>query len=417
MTTTSLSAVPGDAKPDLLSRVLLPFALGYFLSYLLRTINAIIAPDLIAAYRLSASEIGLLTSVYFLAFTLSQPLLGVLLDRFGPRRVEGYLILSAGAGSLLFAWGETVSQLILGRGLIGLGVSACLMGAFKANTLWFPRGELAAYNGLILAAGGLGAIFSTAPAEFALQWITWRELFTVFALAFFSLGLGILRYVPERPGTGERTSLPDLWRGFAVIGGSRVIWRVAPVAMLSQSTYLAIQSLWAAGWMRDVGGFGREEIALYLFLAAAAMAAGHLTMGNIATRLEKRGVTPSYVVGVGVGLAIVVQMSFVWGFVRIQPVVWFLFGFLGTAGTVSFAILARQFPLSLSGRVNTALNLLIFIAAFLIQWGMGLVIDLFPLPSGGNAKEGYALAFGITAFLQAVFLFWFFRKLPPCPSP
>ena len=83
--------------PNLLTRIFLPFALGYFFSYLLRTINAIIAPDLVDAFGLSAADLGLLTSVYFLAFTLSQPLLGVFLDRFGPRRVEGYLLLLAAA--------------------------------------------------------------------------------------------------------------------------------------------------------------------------------------------------------------------------------------------------------------------------------------------------------------------------------
>ena len=109
---TDISACRASAPPEgraLLLAVLGPFACGYFLSYLLRNVNAVIAPDLVRTYHLGASDLGLLTSVYFLAFAMFQPLLGVLLDRFGPRRVEGSLLLVAAAGSLLFAWGGGLS--------------------------------------------------------------------------------------------------------------------------------------------------------------------------------------------------------------------------------------------------------------------------------------------------------------------
>ncbi len=163
----------------LLPAVIGPFACGYFLSYLTRNVNAVIAPDLVREFHLGASDLGLLTSVYFLSFALFQPLLGMLLDRFGPRRVEGSLLLVAAAGALLFAWSGGTSLLIAGRGLIGLGVSACLMAGFQANALWFSRQRLAALNGWVLAAGGIGAVFSTAPVEWALRWVDWRILFTI----------------------------------------------------------------------------------------------------------------------------------------------------------------------------------------------------------------------------------------------
>ena len=88
-------------------RVFLPFAAGYYLSYLLRTVNAVIAPELTRELALSAADLGLLTSAYLLAFAAFQIPLGLLLDRHGPRRVEAGLLLVAAAGTLLFAFGRS----------------------------------------------------------------------------------------------------------------------------------------------------------------------------------------------------------------------------------------------------------------------------------------------------------------------
>ena len=395
----------------LLPAVLGPFACGYFLSYLTRNVNAVIAPDLVREFHLGASDLGLLTSVYFLSFALFQPLLGMLLDRFGPRRVEGSLLLVAAAGALLFAWSGGTSLLIAGRGLIGLGVSACLMAAFQANALWFSRQRLAALNGWVLAAGGIGAVFSTAPVEWVLQWVDWRVLFTVVAAAFAVNSGLIFGLVPERRTAAAHMTIREQFRGFVQIGRNREFWRIAPLAMLSQSVFMSLQGLWAAGWMKDVGGFARGEIAYYLLLAAVGMVTGHMTMGNLASRLERAGIAPSYVVGVGVGGAVLVHATLVFGYSEMQPLIWLLFGFLGTAGTVSFAILTHAFPVSMAGRANTALNLLIFVASFLVQWGIGIVVNLYPADNGNYAPEGYVLAFGATTLLQAASLFWFFRRM------
>ena len=122
-------------------RVFIPFALGYFLSYLFRVVNNVIAPDLVADLGLDAADLGLLTSTYFLTFAAFQLPLGILLDRFGPRRTEAALLVFAGLGAFLFAIAESTIGLIVGRAFIGFGVSACLMAAFKAFGMWVAPGR------------------------------------------------------------------------------------------------------------------------------------------------------------------------------------------------------------------------------------------------------------------------------------
>ncbi len=140
--------------PLTLFRVFLPFAAGYFISYLYRVVNAVIAPDLIADIGVGPSALGLLTATYFISFASFQLPLGVLLDRFGPRKVEAVLLLFAALGAFVFARAESLTGLITGRALIGFGVSACLMAAFKAYTLWFSREKWPLINGFQMAAGG-----------------------------------------------------------------------------------------------------------------------------------------------------------------------------------------------------------------------------------------------------------------------
>lgn len=167
----------------LILRVFAPFAFGYFLSYVYRVVNATIAGDLVHELALTATDLGLLTSTYFLTFAAFQVPLGMLLDRFGPRRTESALLLFAAAGAFVFALAPNVPTLMIGRALIGFGVSACLMGAFKAFVQWFPSERLPLINGCQMAVGAIGAMTATTPVEFAMDFTDWRGVF---------VGLGVL---------------------------------------------------------------------------------------------------------------------------------------------------------------------------------------------------------------------------------
>jgi MFS family permease len=152
-------ATAADGNPAVSAfMVVAPFAFAYFISYLFRSINAVIAPDLVRAFSLSASELGLVTSAYFLAFAAFQLPLGLLLDRFGPRRVDSGLLLVAASGAIVFGTASSPGFLLLGRALIGLGVCGCLMSSIKAVALWFPPHRLSAMNAWIFFTGGMGAL-------------------------------------------------------------------------------------------------------------------------------------------------------------------------------------------------------------------------------------------------------------------
>ncbi|MFZ0130936.1 MAG: MFS transporter [Desulfobacterales bacterium] len=389
-------------------RVFIPFACGYFLSYLYRVVNSVIAPDLVADIGVDPSELGLLTSAYFITFAASQLPLGVLLDRFGPRRIEAFLLLFAAIGAWVFARAETLAGLVAGRALIGFGVSACLMAAFKAYVIWYPRRQLPLINGYQMAAGGLGALAATAPVEAALAVTNWRGVFT--ALAALTLVIAALVYfvVPERAAAGRELRFGEQIRGVKRVFSSPVFWRIAPWTTLSQATFLSIQGLWAGPWLRDVAGYDRQQVAGTLFLVAAAMVAGFIVLGTAAERLSRRGIAPMVVAAAGMAVFMGVLLLIILEIESAAMVLWGLFGFFGTSGILPYAVLSQSFPPQLSGRVNTAVNLLVFVTAFIAQWGIGAVIELWPAAEGtGYAPAGYRAAFGVMLAAQGLMFLWY----------
>ena len=391
------------------ARVFFPFAFGYFLSYLLRVVNAVIAPDLVDELGLSAADLGLLTSANFLAFAAFQLPLGILLDRYGPRRTESVLLVLAAGGAFLFSISEGLTALVIGRAMIGLGTSACLMAAFKAYVMWFERERIPLINGFQMAAGGLGALTATIPIEMALQITDWRGVFSILALMTLCAAIFVFFIVPKR-GSSETSTEPlsDQMAAFRGIFKNRAFWRIAPLCVSSQCAFLSIQSLWSGPWLADVGGLSRNAVADYLFLVACAMVAGFLGLGIIAERLGRFGISTMAVAIFGMTAFAGAQIGMALQLVDFTLPLWLLFGFFGTTGILPYAALTQRFPVELAGRVITGLNVMVFFSAFAAQWGIGLIINLWPkTAAGGYDPAGYQAAFALIVSIQIAGLLWY----------
>lgn len=389
--------------------VFLPFAAGYYLSYLYRSINAVIAPNLAADTGLAAADLGFLTSVYFLTFALLQLPLGLALDRYGARRVAAALLLLAALGAAVFASADGLSGLTVGRALIGAGVSSCLMASFKAFSLWFPAHRLPAVNGVLMAFGGLGAISATAPVAALLTVTDWRMLFVGLALVTAFTAVAIFVIVPEHDDAPASTTLAAQLGGLRGVLGDAFFWRVAPVGAISSGISQGVLGLWAGPWLRDVAGFDQGQVASHLFIAACATSVGFLVSGLLAERLSRLGIKPVQVVGVGTSAFMVVTIALASGVVGPVWLLLIVFAFLATSTTINYAVVSQHFGSALAGRSNTALNLLVFVASFFIQWLVGVVVGQWEDPATQQyAVEGYRVAFGALTAMQAAALFWFF---------
>jgi predicted MFS family arabinose efflux permease len=393
---------------QLVVRVFLPFACGYFLSFLYRSVNAIIAPDLVAEFGFTASDLGFVTAVYFLTFAAFQLPLGLLLDRFGPRRVQSTMLLIAAMGAVLFATGDGIGLLVLGRGLIGLGVAGALMSAFMSFALWFPPDRLPLANGCILAFGGLGALTATTPVEFTLQFTDWRGVFAALALGTALVAGLVFLSVPEMDARESRETLGTQLRQIGRIYGSRRFWRLAPLAITGLATGLSVQGLWAGTWLRDVAGLEQADVATHLLLMALGVTLGSVMSGLAAELAARIGVRLTFLFGLFALAFMILQVLIILEIVSLSYLLWGTFGLLLNGPTLAYAILSRSFQITLAGRVNTSLNLLMTASAFASQYLIGWVIDLWPLTeSGGFAPQAYQVGFGALLTLQAAAFLWF----------
>ena len=392
----SPSSAPSSAF--LAGRIFLPFALGYYLSYLLRTVNAVISPDLTGELGLSAADLGLLTSTYFFAFGLAQIPVGIALDRFGPRRVEAGLLLITGLGAVLFATGDGLPTLASGRGLIGRGVSACLMGGLKGFTLWFPREKLASMTGYIMSFGALGAVTASAPLEAMLPFIGWRGAF--WAVAALSAGSAALIFfsMPDKDGGHGGETLQEALRGVREVLTAREFWGFSGQSAFFTGGFMALQGLWAVPWLMEVNGYSRALAADHLFWLNIGMLAGQLSIGAWAMPLARRGFTPLHMMQVGLFVSMGVLGLIV---AEIGPtlVLWCVLGCVSATGAQMYGVVAGLFPLKLSGRVTTCINLMAFVGAFAVQWGLGGLLDA--LRAGGmDGAQSLRVAFVILLAAQ-----------------
>ena len=386
-------------------RLFLPFAAGYFLSYLYRTANAVIGPVLARDLALADNALGLLTSTYFLAFGAAQLPLGMLLDRFGPRRVEAALLLIAAAGAAVFAMSGSLGGLAIGRALIGLGVSACLMASFKAFSQWFPPERQASLTGWIMASGGLGALAAAKPLEMALAITGWREILLALAAATLAVAAALLWFVPDKPVAEKGANLAEQFSGVRQIYFSRHFWRYGPLAFWLTGGFMAVQGLWATRWMNVIEHMGSTAIAARLSWISGAMLAGFLFMGFFTTGLVRRGIRLESVY-LAAMLAAIVGLASLTSFPTTGGnLLWPLLGACFSLSNIAYSLVAQAFPPALSGRVNTALNLLVFAGAFGLQWGLGILVDLLQ-SAFWTAEAAYRAAFLALLAGQATAFAW-----------
>ncbi|WP_409027786.1 MFS transporter [Janthinobacterium sp. SUN098] len=388
--------------------VFLPFALGHYLSCLLRGVNAVLTAELLGAIALTPAQLGLLTSAFFLAFALVQLPVGMALDRYGPRTVQLWLLALAALGVWLFSRGHSFAELMWARALMGAGLGGCFMAAVKAISCAIAPSRLPSVHGYLIAVGGLGAATATMPVKLALHYTDWRGVFLGLALAALAVGLLIRLLSPAMPAPAagmHKVSKVSVWSVYRDPGFRRTI----ALILLPHTVFFGVQGLWVGRWLADVGGLSDDNVAYLLYLGMAAVIFGAIGMGMLTEWAGRRGIAPMQVAAVGIILFVAVQAAMACNVVPSLPLLSVLFTLLGTVTGLEYAIVAQSMPTSLTGRAATCLNLLIFTGAFLVQAGFGLILGCWPLNGLQQyPPQAYQAAFGVLAALQLPGLAMFF---------
>jgi MFS family permease len=384
VTATLMPESAHKAHPDRLDQktgvlVFLAFAAAYFCSALVRSITATLSPVLTQEFSLQARDLGLLAGGYFLGFAATQLPLGALLDRHGPRRVILWFLSLAVLGCLAFSAASSFAGLLASRVLVGMGVSACLMAPLTGYRRWFSAATLLRANSWMLMTGSLGMLASTLPVQWLMPLTGWRPLFWILAALLLLSMAAIAWRVPEwrvspRPGASNLLPAPA---SYAPVWKSRFFRKMAPLAFFNYGGMVAMQTLWAGPWMVRVSGYSAIESATGLFYINAAMLLTFLSWGLVTPWLAQRGWSATRLIGWGVPLSLLVLAVNILAGAQTGWLGWALFCMASSAMGLAQPAVGMAFQPTLAGRALSAYNLLIFAGVFVVQWGIGLLVDAF----------------------------------------
>ena len=248
-------------------------------------------------------------------------------------------------------------------------------------------------NGIHMAAGGLGALAGGAPAEYAIAAFGWRSLFLGLAALSLLAAVLIAVFGPPSRGATRNDRIHEQMRAVGRILTDPLFLSVAAFCVPSQATALAIQGLWAGPWLRDVQGLDSATAATVLSLMAAAMIFGFLILGSLSARAAARGIPMFRSAVAGMIAFMLVQAALIVSPTSAGTALWCLYAFFATSGILLFPALAASYPREMAGRVNTALNFLVFTSSFAIQWLVGVALDVLSpaLGTGGTFKVVFAV--------------------------
>ena len=395
--------------------VFLAFALAYFFSALVRAITATLSPVLTQELGLNARDLGLLAGGYFLGFSLTQLPLGRWLDRHGPRQVILAFLSVAVIGCLAFAMADSFTGLLLARVLCGVGVSACLMAPLTGYRRWFNASTQLRTNSWMLMTGSSGMVAATLPVQWLVPLWGWRPLFVAMAVCIALAMLGIRWLVPawqRSAPAAQNTRAGADDGGYAAIWRSRYFWRMTPIGFFSYGGMVAIQTLWAGPWMTQVAGWTALESATGLFAINLSMLTSFWLWGWVTPGLARRGIHANQLIAWGLPLSLLALMGLVW----IGPAagghaaaMLALFCVSSTFVSLAQPAVGMAFDSHLAGRALSAYNLVVFAGIFVVQWGIGLGVDL-ARSQGLDTAQAYQAAlaaFGVSSLLSWLFFMGF----------
>ena len=379
--------------------VFLAFAFAYFFSALLRAITATLSPVLTLEFGLNARDLGLLAGGYFLGFSMTQLPMGAWLDRHGPRKVILSLLSVAVLGCLAFSLAGGFAALLGARVLIGAGVSACLMAPLTGNRRWLDASTQLRANSWMLMTGSLGMVASTLPVQWLMPLVGWRPLFWGLAAALVLAMVWIASVVPAWAIAPAGGAAPGAEASYAAVWRNPYFRRMTPIGFFSYGGLIAVQTLWAVPWMIKVAGYSSAQAATGLFWINVCMLCTFWTWGLVNPSLVRRGFSAERLIAWGLPSSFILLAIIVIAGEDLSTLATPAFAlFCMSCSFVSLAqpAVGMAFPQALAGRALSAYNLVIFAGVFVVQWGIGLLIDAF---KALGAAEPAAYQAAVSVFL------------------
>jgi sugar phosphate permease len=388
---------------------LISLAVAYVLSQFYRSFLAVLTPQLTAELGADKADLSLASGLWFITFGLMQFVVGVCLDRYGPRRTAGIIFGFAGtSGAIVFTTAQSPTAIIIAMSLFGVACSPVLMATLFIFARRFDMRQFAIMTSSFVAFGNLGNVIGASPLATAVDIFGWRTVMAGLGVLTFIMSVIILKFLKD-PETEPSTGLG--WSGYITLLKSRALWAILLMTLFCYAPVAGIRGLWAGPYLSDLFGADSLQIGQVTFWMAMAMIVGSLAYGP----LDRVFNTRKWVVFTGNAIVFCVLAYFVLNPVPSLGMVTALFITLGICGTSYGVLMAhgRTFlPNHLIGRGVTLMNFGSIFGVGLMQFVTGGIVSGQADPA---SPATYQILFGTYAavVLVALLVYLTSKDSPP----
>jgi sugar phosphate permease len=397
-------------------------AVSYVLVYFHRLCPAVVAVDMMKDLRAGGALLGLLSSAYFYPYALMQFPAGLLSDSWGPRKAITLFFVIAFLGSLLLGLSPSLFWAVVGRTLVGLGVSMLFVPTMKVLAEWFRVKEFATMTGILMAMGGIGSLSAAAPLALFSTWVGWRMSFVV--VGFFTLVLAALvwSFVRDRPSDMGWPSLAEhqaaqpeeigLLQGMKKVLSHPRFWPIALWFFFDCAIFFSFGGLWGGPYLMQVYGLTKPQAGNILSMLAIGMIVGSPALSFLSNRVF-RGRKPVLIMSSLIMVAITAALAFVTDGLPVFCLYLICLGmgiFSSAIVVIGFTTTKELFPVSIAGTSTGLVNLFPFAGGAIFQPLLGYIIERQGKVAGAFTLAGYRDAFvclfvcGLIAFVSCLFL-------------
>ncbi len=397
-------------------------AFSYILVYFHRLCPAVVALDMMRDLHAGGALLGLLGSAYFYPYALMQLPAGLLSDSWGPRRAITLFFTVAFAGSLLLGLAPSLFWAIVGRTLVGLGVSMLFVPTMKVLAEWFRVREFATMTAILMAMGGIGSLTAATPLALLSNWLGWRLSFAAVGALTLLLATFVWLFVRDRPADlGWPSPSEDSGSGPPPIGlvdGMKKVltysrfWPLAIWFFFDCAVFFSFGGLWGGPYLMQVYGLSKAEAGQILSMIAIGMIVGSPLLSFLSDRIFQ-GRKPVLVLSSSVVLCLTALLAFYTDGLPLTGLYLISLGlgiFSSAVVVIGFTTTKELFPVQMAGTSTGLVNLFPFAGGAVFQPLLGHLLERHGRVDGTFTIAGYQEAFlalfvcGVIAFLSCFFL-------------
>ena len=381
---------------------LLAWATGatfFFYAWVLRVAPSVMVEELMRDFAVGAGVLGHLSAAYFYGYAGMQIPVGLLLDRFGPRRLMTVAALVCAGGCVLFATGGSFATVITGRFLIGASAAFSLVGAMAVAGHWFPANRFAIFSGLAMAMGMAGGVLGQAPLRLAIEASDWRT--TTLLLAAGGVAIAVAAWATVRDKWHGSGGMAVALSGLGKVMRHRQTLLIALTGLGTSAPLLAFAGLWGVPFLETAYGMSRTSAAGVTSAFFAGWGVGAPLFGWLSDRIGRR--RDPLLFALALKTVALAALIYVPGLPLLALVsLSFLVGLFGSAQILCFALVRENHTPALSGTAIGFLNAVVTGAGALFQPLVGILLDLAwtgEIASGARVYQAEAYRIALASLI------------------